>query len=109
MSRVTTKRQRITTVAEEWRRQYFEEEGGWRGNKEAIYNKLLALDLKTATPQDVKAVIGNDSWTSLWCSECGENVSLYRECGAEDGYDSSTANLCETCLRQALKEIEDAK
>lgn len=42
------------------------------GRSEQVYKELCALDLDHCSAEDVEAVIGNDTWTTLECYECGE-------------------------------------
>ena len=66
------------------------------------YWKLRALDFETATEEDIAAIIGNSSWTNLWCDNCAcgskEAVTLFTD---DQPYGWST-RLCDECLRAAL-------
>ena len=83
-------RKKILGVAKAWRAQYQDRKGD-------IAAKLDALDLNTASSAEVAAIIGNESWTSLFCSSCNEY-------GAEGiGFQSDgTVWVCGNCLRGAV-------
>ena len=63
--------------------------------------ELEALDKDKATAQDVAAIIGNESWTSLKCDECGNETETVVQVGQEPEYDSHTACLCVPCVKTA--------
>lgn len=92
--RVITERGLIAGVAKAWKRQYLNEEN-------SIYRQLLHLDKQTATADDVAAIIGNRSWTTLdACGECGEVPhDALVQIGAE--------YVCLRCLRKAIEMTED--
>ena len=56
----------------------------------------------TASVADVTAIIGNDSWTSLKCDECGKYVDAVVQVGEEPDYESYSAKLCKPCVYKAL-------
>jgi hypothetical protein len=93
----------IRGVAARWRERY---QGTLRqapdGDKAAIARQLDALDPETATAADVTRIIGNGSWVSLVCDECGEDVPAAVAVGQPPDYESATATVCEPCLRKAL-------
>lgn len=43
------------------------------------------------------------------CDECCEKADNVVQIGEEPDYESSTAKICEPCLRKALALIEEAK
>ena len=103
-SRVTTLRQVIRNVPAAWARQYCRN-GVWADGRIETHLLLLTLDLETATPADVAAIIGNNSWVLLRCHECDEQVEVTRECGQPSDYESATADLCRECLGKAFDDI----
>jgi hypothetical protein len=58
----------IQGVAERWKRQYPD-------SRDEIYAQLQALP-STATAADVAAIIGNDTWVGVSCSECGTRSQI---------------------------------
>ena len=91
-----------------WRETYFIRKGEkWFDyGKEAIYEKLLKLD-SNATAEDVKDIIGNDSWTNLRCDECEtDGLDVIIQVGQEPDYDSSTVNLCIDCSVKATSLLK---
>ena len=73
-------------------------------NKSEILIKLRALNLETATPRDIKTIIGNGSWTNLECNECGIDEKDAVMClGEPPDYESATIYICLSCLKKALE------
>jgi len=105
---ITTQRDLIRVVAKRWRDTYepFEQWDmrptifGPAQDKKAIALKLDKLDPETATPEDVAAVIGNESWTRLTCDECGQDVAAILTVGQELDYGSQTASICRKCAEK---------
>jgi hypothetical protein len=111
--KLTTQRDLIRAVAARWRQQYepfthdtplFSVRNVYRqaiSNKE-IAETLDAIDAETATPEDIAAIIGNESWTRLSCDECGKDTDAVLTVGQEPDYDSHTASLCRSCVKRAF-------
>lgn len=94
------------TAAERWKAQYCPK-GRWREGvlvygrtKEEIYNGLVTLG-PNPDPNDVNATIGNSSWTSCRCDECGGNFEEVLLIGDEPDYDSRTVTVCVNCVMHA--------
>lgn len=51
-------------------------------------------------------IIGNRSWTRNECDECGKDCDITVQLGQEPDYESSTAQICLTCLQVAQQLIE---
>ncbi len=100
------KQDKIDGVADRWKEQYYTGARGWFSigglDKEAIYNQLVALTDDTRTEAEITRIIGNDSWTSNTCDECGQNAAVLVQVGQEPDYESRTACVCVSCLRMAL-------
>ena len=94
---VITERVRIREVAARWRAQYPK-------SRENKWEKLKALDIETATADEVEAIIGNRSWTRLEeCSDCkATDLPLVVQVGNAPDYESNTAWLCIGCIKKAL-------
>lgn len=110
--KVITTRSKILIVAERWKAQYFTRHGEeWgrmaAGHPEEIYNKLIKLDLEKCSSEEVEAIIGNFSWTRIFCDDCKEYVHKVVQLGEEPDYDSSTVNACVDCLKKALKAVAE--
>lgn len=99
--KVTTKQYLIANIADSWKKQYYN-----RIN-DTIYKRLLSE--KPTTTKQVEDIIGNSSWTTNRCHECGQDSNAIVEIGQEPDYDSSTAQICESCLRKAIRLIEGEK
>ncbi len=66
-------------------------------------SKLESLkQLNPVTKQEVDRIIGNDSWISMYCDECGKSVDATIQLGQEPDYDSRTTNVCIECLKKAI-------
>jgi hypothetical protein len=109
--KLVTRRQIILGVARRWKAQYRDDIAkksvSYGPHRGLIYEKLLRLDLSTCTADDVDVVIGNHSWTILICDGCDKDVEAAVTVGEEPDYESSTATLCEACLRAALALLVD--
>ena len=97
-----TQRGLIRDVARRWHEQYGDKWDGFGEDKTAIGRKLLALDVNTCSADDVKAIIGNSSWTETRCNGCGLYVDAAVSVGEPPDYESSTATLCRPCVEAAL-------
>lgn len=93
-------------AASAWAVQYADQH--WDGTeKRAIGRELLALGPKP-DPDAVDRIIGNGSWTACTCDQCGASVGAVVTVGQTPDYDSSTADLCIDCARQAVAMLEAA-
>lgn len=105
--RIVTRREVIRAVADRWAEQYQnalskpESTLADQRHPKAILRQLRALDLEEATPAQVEAIIGNDSWTALNCNECGESAETVLRFGHDD-YESTTHGLCPKCVHAAF-------
>lgn len=101
-----SKKYQLESVAARFRRQY-----GSGPNSDIHGHKcpeLDALDPKTATPEDVARIIGNESWcTPQRCHECNDYSWDTVTLGEPPDYESSTATICVGCLRKAVALVED--
>jgi hypothetical protein len=101
---VVTTRMLIERVAVRWRNQYPFSAG--RGSKDGardIYLKLCELR-PGASVEQVEAIIGNNTWTSEYCEECGqmvEGVAVLGSCDSE-----CRARICLDCLKKAVTALE---
>ncbi len=93
--KIIKERDLILDVANAWKEQY----GSFNTH---IYKSLLALDLNTAAAEDVEAIIGNKSWTSIRCNECDNYTDFAIQVGEEPDYESRTACLCKSCFNKAI-------
>jgi hypothetical protein len=102
-----TERDMILNVVKNWEILYC---GGEYGqDKLEILNKLRKLDLETTQAECVNKIIGNGSWTTIGCDECGKIVKTVVRLGQEPDYDGHTAWICPDCLRKAIKLIESGE
>lgn len=112
--KLVNERTLVQGVAERWRQQYQHGDGSWkttmRGDTEPIYQKLKALDVRTATADDVKRIIGNTSWAGpLCCDDCEQPSLALVELGARPDWESPGKLICAGCLNGALAVLRTAK
>jgi hypothetical protein len=108
---VRTVRSEIRGVAERWRHQYFHG-GEWsktfHGSTQRIYDGLKALDVESATPEDVAAIIGNGSWVSLTCDNCKREQAAVIDVPTSDDF-YGPASVCLDCIKPAVKELSGSR
>jgi hypothetical protein len=110
--RKVTRAGRAAKAAASWRAYYEHGQGrSYWSTKFLIAERLDALG-PNPRPEDVNAVIGNDTWTELQCDQCMEAKEEVIEFDGEYAEDDSgdygerLAHLCVECLRAGLKLIE---
>ena len=101
--RIIRRSERARDAAKIWKK-YYHINGEWvsgygRDNQE-IYEKLCKLGINP-DPEEVDRIIGNPSWTKVWCNECRNYVEEAVEIGEKPDYDSATATVCMDCLKSA--------
>lgn len=67
--------------------------------------KLEALDPNTATEDDVEAVIGNRSWTTLECNECEKLCEEIAFLETSDHF----FQICRHCVENVLEAMVEAR
>lgn len=102
-----TPRSQARTVAARFAEQYppkcYRTEPG-RRIQVALLNEL---DGETATPAQIAAIVGNDSWCCPQpCDECARNADVVVQLGSPFDCESPTARVCAKCLRDALSLAE---
>lgn len=95
---VETVQKKCHSVVERWKRAYpvnlLIRDGRLTNN---ILEELQASDL---SKEAIDRIIGNTTWTEVYCSECDESVErIVNFLGSMD--------VCESCLRKALKLLEE--
>lgn len=110
---IVSRASRARTAAARWRKQYQHgrvwrdiwEHGGWV-SAATTYDALAALGPDPA-PDDVDRVIGNRSWTSCGCDECGgEYLPFVVRFGKPDpNYDETSLDVCPDCLCAAVRAL----
>lgn len=100
--KLLTTRGLIRTVAERWEEQYCDTAP--LPDKMDILHRLRAIDKDKAATEDVKAIIGNDSWTRIECDECKRSVPVAVQLGDEPDYESHTVIVCVGCLNKAIRD-----
>ena len=87
-----------------WASQYASWDRGSEHHR--IGKKLAALPKSERTPARIAEIIGNDSWSVVECDQCGKRVPVAVTVGQQPDYETSTATICEPCLRRALALLE---
>lgn len=87
----------IENVYERWVEQY----------RDCKYGHIVLIGTilkseKPTTEEHIKRIIGNNSWTSNVCHECGNDSEIIIQLGEEPDYDSATVKICQECLKKAL-------
>jgi hypothetical protein len=98
-----TPRSLVEDVPRRWEKQYGVAPAD--PHKAEIGRKLAAIDTSIADAEDINRVIGNDTWTKLPCHNCGKWSGDGVRVGEEPDYESSTANVCRDCLREAYRMV----
>jgi len=91
-----TKQEKIKNIVKRWKYQYPKD-------KKDITEKLIQAN--PTTEDEIAKIIGNRTWTTNRCDECGEDKDVLIQLGQEPDYESSTACICLNCLKKALKLI----
>lgn len=100
--KIVTRQMRANIATHMWERQYKgHKHKGYGFDKSAILKKLKSLG-EHPNPDSVDEAIGNTSWTSLGCDECGKDVDMIVELGQEPDYESATADICRDCLENSI-------
>lgn len=99
-----TQRDCILRVCDRWEAQYtpFDRHSQ---DKLETYKRLQRLNLETCSAKDVADVIGNSSWTTLKCDECGQEADWVLRVGEEPDYESRTACLCKACAGKVAAHV----
>ncbi len=63
--------------------------------RKQIYDEMMALGM-TPKPEEINTIVGNDSWTTLTCSHCGEEVG--RIVCIDVTYGEYSTHICEPCV-----------
>lgn len=103
--KIVTRQDLAKTVAENWKRAYYNSTTGqWSYGidiKAKIYDQLVALG-DTPNPDDVDKIIHNDSWTMLYCHICGEKTDKVISFTMHDDYDCTQTKICLSCFNEGV-------
>jgi hypothetical protein len=97
-----TKQDRIDRVIERWERQYPDKpyiDDKWK----EITKKLKAL--VNPTEKDISDTIGNTSWVTLYCHDCGCDQEEVIEFERHD----TKFHLCWVCLMKSIELLKNEK
>lgn len=101
-----TERSLIETIVRRWDQHY----SPGRLGPDEIREQLASLNLAIATVAEINEIIGNDSWTSLSCNECGKRCTELMQLGTEEDYfhEGRIIVCCKDCLIKAYQLITEA-
>lgn len=91
----------VKNIPLRWELQY---RGGASDEQREITQKLKAL-VWPFTAEQVNEIIGNNSWTTLECDECGFDFETLVRVGVEPDYEARWQDLCKSCLHKALEAL----
>lgn len=94
-----TARAQIREVADRYEKAY--RLAFFDGPSTAQLQRLRALDLEKATPEEVSAILPN--WLGTACNECGQYSLEYVRIGEEPDYERSATCLCPDCVKEAYE------
>ncbi|HEV2178390.1 MAG TPA: hypothetical protein VGW33_14485 [Terriglobia bacterium] len=98
---VITIRSQIREVYKRWKDQYAGDYWATDKEKMEILAKLRQLPKDTATADQVKAIIGNESWAcEQECDECEKRYPMVIEFGERR---ECTVRICLSCLKSAVR------
>lgn len=107
MADIITKSGIVSDVPKAWAKSY----ENYRGPN-ALDMKRITSELRDLpsgfSADDVEKIIGNKSWTTLHCDQCGNDVDAVARFGAENPV-TLTYDICEVCIRQAGIAVRSAK
>ena len=108
MPKLVTRRDIIRNVPDAWRSSYNDDTRVLAGKQTAgsIRMGLEALDIETATPDDIKQIIGNDSWTRLECRVCEMDREAVVKVPKEYG---DPTLICRQCAEGVAAVFADAE
>jgi hypothetical protein len=111
--KLLTAKTRVQDVAKRWHETYAGDKGNpwpWGYDKRTIYGKLKKVVwVGPSTVGVVEEIIGNDSWTTIWCNNCFKAVARAVEFGAVTDEENSTAVVCEKCIEKSVKLLGKRK
>lgn len=105
MKKFPNERAQIRGLLGHWNKNYPPGTQPIRG--EGIRARIEALDVESASAEDAAAAIGNGSWVCMGeCDECGAKSWDLMIVGEPQDHDSATAEICEDCLKAALRMLK---
>lgn len=102
--KIITQRDKIRGVYQAWWNAYGRTASP-KSKPGEITKTLSKLDLDTCSAEDIKAVIGSDSWTKMLCDECSLSVDWLIELGedAPEYMGEPHYLLCRHCAKRAAE------
>lgn len=97
--RIVSRASKAVKAADSWYNTYYDKRTGWLyGDEKRVKFEELAALGQEPDPDDVDRIIGNSSWTSTNCDECGSKPEFVVMVGEEPNYESNTAFICAQCI-----------
>jgi hypothetical protein len=91
--KLITERDRIRDIIKSWDFKYI------KGSTHL--SKLKKLNPDTCSMDDVKRIIGEVSWMTIECGECGETVDTAIAFQSLDEFFTESLVICKDCLNKA--------
>lgn len=89
----------LAQIQQAWKLQMYNNGKWYAPGHETVYNKLC--ELKRYSKSKIDAIIGNETWTSEWCSECRKYKVDLIQFGPEDEH----IRLCKECVAEAYLNL----
>ena len=104
--KLITERDVIRGALEEWNRLHNYADIDVPYERE-VRKRLEALDLETATAEQIGEIIGNNEWIIPWCWDCAErHGKAWIQLGEDDvGEYEDPVYLCASCAQQAVSML----
>ena len=102
------KSQIVAGVPARWAKHYKDYRSWGYAEKATITERLSALP-PGFTAEQVDEIIGNKSWTSNECTECGKDAPVLVRVGEEPAYEARWVELCPDCLNAAVAALSGDK
>lgn len=96
--KLITRQDLANDSASRWAAQYQHRDGTWKSpffDPSKIHTSLVALG-QNPTPDQVDAVIGNESWTRLTCCHCKQPAPCVARVDVTGG--EYVTDICENCV-----------
>ena len=111
--RIYTLQDKINDVADAWKAQFYgyEFSGQWFPLADGRPTETIWELLKSAkTAEQIEAIVGNKTWTTMKCEECGVEIKEAIRLGEGSAYGSNAILICMNCFEKAegvIREWED--
>lgn len=106
---ILTKAQVVKDVPARWTKQYETYDNRRDPSKAKITAALNALAPCDLTEERVNAIIGNKTWTTFYCDECGEKKDALMMMVDDTEWGGHKVGICLACLSAARSALGELK